>query len=222
MKMTLVAMTLICLSVISGSTQQKGGDSKSTPSAENQTVKIAASQDASFANDYREAVLKHMAQGETVSVPIDKIGYLDGAVRLVSYQRAERASAQASSADSKTTEKGPAAEIEALANRLQDPVTKEGLKSFARKGSIEEKLAFLHSTKRLDLDNYNAGSGAVKAASDDTQRTCYDSCQTLCHASCEPVCTYDCRIVNGEQVCTESCHTICSPVCDVICHRVCS
>ena len=218
-----IAMALVCLGAISGaSTKQEREGSKSAPSPQPQTIKIAAPQDVSFPKEYRYAVLQHMAQGETVSVPIDKIGYLEGTVRLVPYRHAQPAGVKASVSVPKTTEGDLSPQIEVLAGRMQDPVAKEGLKSFAQKGSSDEKMAFFYLGRPLDLLNYTTGPALVKAASQDSQKNCYDSCETLCHVACHQACTWDCSIVNGERVCTESCSTICPEVCNVVCHRVCN
>ncbi|MDD4856872.1 MAG: hypothetical protein PHD74_02060 [Candidatus Krumholzibacteria bacterium] len=214
-----IGMALVCFGWISGASAEPGSkDPRSATPPSIQTTKVAARHEAMFAVLYREAVLKHMAQGETVSVPADRIGYLNGVVRLVSHEPTQSASVQAGESAPMTAEQELSTQIEVLAGQLQDPEAQEGLKSFARGASSEEKIAFFYFGETLDLRKYATGALLAKAASDDK---CHESCQTLCHVTCHEVCTWDCRIVNGEKVCEESCSTICPEVCNVICHRVC-
>lgn len=192
-----------------------------------QTTKITAADAEAARKDYRDVVLKHMTLGETVSVPDDRIGYLEGSVRLVPRKRAEAKTFEAKSFETtkslpKTTVNVLGAEIERLADRLSDPAAKEGMRSFARGATEEEKYAFLFGGQSLDLNQYLDKPVTFATATPEPKKDCYNSCQTLCHASCKTVCKWDCRIVNGEKVCEESCSTICPEVCNVVCHRVCN
>ena len=207
-----IVMVLIFLGMISSASAEQGSVSPgSVPQQSTQSIEMSASEEGVRENQYREAVIKHMAQGETVSVPADKIGCLRGVVRLVAHKY-QPASIKAT----KTTEPNLNVQIEALADTLKDPEAKKAFKSFAVGASEKEKIEFLYFGKTIDLRKY---APPMKAAT--AQQNCYESCQTLCNVSCHETCTWDCRIFHGEQVCTESCKTICPEVCNLVCHWTC-
>ncbi len=170
--------------------------------------------------EYREAVLKRMEMGERVSVPDDRIGYLEGVVKLVKKKEASKETVTTKSVD-RMPKMTSGAEIERLAARLTDSRFRDGLKAFAANATDEQKLNFLNVGGRLYLDDFTGGSKAVPQPTDNPEKKCYDSCQTICHIGCKEVCTWDCRIVNGEKVCEKSCSTICPEVCNVVCKKVC-
>jgi antitoxin (DNA-binding transcriptional repressor) of toxin-antitoxin stability system len=171
--------------------------------------------------EFRSVVLRHMEMGETVTVTNDRIGYLDGVVKLVPLKRQSPEITEMTKSTMKSRTMLLGSEIERIAGRLRNPAAREGLTQFARTASEEDKYIFMNVGRTINLDDYTAGTKAVPTPTEDPQKKCYDSCQTLCHTVTTTACKWDCRIVNSEKVCTESCPTIATEVCNVVCKKTC-
>ncbi len=166
--------------------------------------------------EYRDAVLRRLELGDRVAVPDDRIGDLSGAVKLI-----EKRDVSKSRTDVRKTidlKSGSIAEIDSVASRLTDPALRDGLSSFARNASEQERAAFLNGG-RFYVDNF--GTKAVPQPTEDAEKKCRDSCETITSILCKEVCNWDCRIVNGEKVCEKSCSTICPEITNIVCKKVC-
>jgi len=178
---------------------------------------VATPDYAAFGRLYRDVVLAHMAQGETVEVPLDMMGYLTGSVRVVRAHRTSQIGTAALAASGLSMQGGDLkTQVLALADQLSDSDSKEALRQFAASATAEQLTSFyLFGTTVRGKDATFRITGST------SDEKCHESCQTVCHVACHEVCKMDCRIVNGEKVCEESCKTICPEVCNMVCHQVC-
>jgi hypothetical protein len=171
--------------------------------------------------EYREAVLKRIEMGDVVSVPDDRIGFLEGEVKLVQGRKdAVKRGMIAKSLDSKP-KIAAGTQIEELAGRLERSDLRDGLKIFARNATDDQKFEFLNIGGKVLLDDFSAGAKAAPQPTEDPAKKCYESCETIFHIVCKEVCKWDCRIVNGEKVCEKSCETICPEIRNIVCKKIC-
>ncbi|MBK8149833.1 MAG: hypothetical protein IPK58_16925 [Acidobacteria bacterium] len=173
----------------------------------------------SVRKEYREAVLKRMEMGDRVAVPEDRIGYLEGDVKLVNKQESVSEKMTTKSLD-RMPKISAGAEIERIAGRFQNPEFRDGLKAFARNAADDRKIAFLNGGK-FYLDDLNAGAKAVPRPTEDPEKKCRESCERIFNIVCKEICEWDCRIVNGEKVCEKSCKTICPEIENIVCKKLC-
>ena len=171
-------------------------------------------------SEYREAVLRRMEMGDRVAVPDDRIGYLEGDVKLVKKQEVVSEKMRTKSMD-RMPKVSTGAEIERIAGRFQNPEFRDGLKAFARNATEDQKMAFLNVGGKFYLDDLNAGAMAVPRPTEDPEKKCRESCERIFNIVCKEVCDWDCRIVNSEKVCEKSCKTICPEIENIVCKKLC-
>ncbi len=171
--------------------------------------------------EFRNVVIKHIEMGETVTVENDRIGYLAGAVKLIPRKRSEPRVAEMTKSVGPKPKMLLGAEIEAIAGRLRDSQTREGLITFARTASEEDKYIFLNVGSTIVIEAPPDGTKALPKPTETPEKRCYDSCETLCRIVTTSACKWNCRMVNNEKVCEESCPTIATEVCNVVCKKRC-
>lgn len=200
-----------CLALIAMATATRVG------SQANPTVATTPEKANEARREYREAVLRRLEMGDRVTVPEDRIGYLEGDVKLISMP--ERAKVMTERSKSAGLKADPILDIESQAERLRNPELRAGLKNFARYSTAEQRSNYLNGGGKIYVDEF--GSKPVPAPTGDAEKKCRDSCETITSILCREVCNWDCRIVNGEKVCEKSCSTICPEITNIVCKKVC-